>query len=194
MPLETTADNAPTEFPKPDVLTLESLKRGVITLVDKSHLPKDAAEEMTNLFRVEDGQASIRPGVDWFGTAPTTTTSTGVSIPSAAAGTSWTNPTNVYTSNDAYAVFATTTQLHLRMTDFGLDIPTGATILGFTITVEGNGTNATAGNRSIEVGLTKDGTILASAYAASQNLNQTTDTTLTFGSASSLFSIAWTAA
>lgn len=64
-------DNAPTTFPSPDLLTLTSFKRGVITLIDKSRLPKDALEEANNLFLVEDGQPSIRPGVNWFGVAST---------------------------------------------------------------------------------------------------------------------------
>jgi hypothetical protein len=69
MPLVSTADNAPTKFPNPDFLTLASFKRGVITLIDKSKLPLDALQEATNLFLVEDGQPSIRPGIDWFGAA-----------------------------------------------------------------------------------------------------------------------------
>lgn len=68
MPL-TTNDDAPTKFPTPDYLTLDSFKRGVITLIDKSRLPRDALEQADNLFLVEDGQPSIRPGVDWFGVA-----------------------------------------------------------------------------------------------------------------------------
>jgi hypothetical protein len=69
MPLLEANDNAPTTFPKPDTLTLSNFKRGVITLIDKSRLPIDALAEATNLFLVEDGQPSIRPGVDWFGSA-----------------------------------------------------------------------------------------------------------------------------
>lgn len=67
MPLETTADDAPTTFPTPDFLTLGNFKRGVITLIDKSNLPKNAAEEMTNLYLIEDGAPSFRPGTNWFG-------------------------------------------------------------------------------------------------------------------------------
>lgn len=71
MPLATTDDNAPTKFPSPEYLTLSNFKRGVITLIDKSRLPQNALEEATNLFLVEDGQPALRPGTDWFGTAPT---------------------------------------------------------------------------------------------------------------------------
>lgn len=55
------------KFPNPDYLTLQNFSRGVITLIDKSRLPKNALEEAINIFLVEDGQPSIRPGVDWFG-------------------------------------------------------------------------------------------------------------------------------
>lgn len=60
----------PTNFPTPNYLTLGNFKRGVITLIDKSRLPTNALEQADNIFLVEDGQPSLRPGVDWFGTAP----------------------------------------------------------------------------------------------------------------------------
>lgn len=69
MPLQVD-DDAPLKFPQPQFLTLDNWKRGVITLIDKSRLPRNALQEADNLFLVEDGQPSIRPGVDWFGTAP----------------------------------------------------------------------------------------------------------------------------
>lgn len=62
-------DKLPTNFPNPQFLTLNSWKRGVITLIDKSRLPQDALEEAENLFLVEDGQPTVRPGVNWFGSA-----------------------------------------------------------------------------------------------------------------------------
>lgn len=62
-------DDSPTSFPPPQYLTLTSSKRGVITLIDKSLLPRDALEEADNIFLYEEGQAGPRPGVDWFGTA-----------------------------------------------------------------------------------------------------------------------------
>lgn len=61
--------NLPTNFPEPKFLTLGNFKRGVITLIDKSRLPVDALEQADNIYLVEDGQPSLRPGVDWYGTA-----------------------------------------------------------------------------------------------------------------------------
>lgn len=62
-------DDLPKNFPNPKYLTLGNFKRGVISLIDKSRLPKDALETADNIFLVEDGQPSPRPGVDWFGVA-----------------------------------------------------------------------------------------------------------------------------
>lgn len=61
-------NNLPTNFPNPNYLTLSSFKKGVISLIDKSRLPKDALEQADNIFLVEDGQPTLRPGVGWFGT------------------------------------------------------------------------------------------------------------------------------
>lgn len=69
MPLQTN-DNLPSKFPTPQYLTLASQKRGVISLIDKSLLPRDALETADNIFLYEEGQAGPRPGVDYFGTAP----------------------------------------------------------------------------------------------------------------------------
>ena len=68
MPLNV-KDDTPTTFPPLQYTTLDNFKRGVITLIDKSRLPKNALEEADNIFLVEDGQPSLRPGVDWFGSA-----------------------------------------------------------------------------------------------------------------------------
>lgn len=68
MPLDVKL-NLPTKTPKPQYLTLNSFKRGVITLIDQSRLPKDALKEADNIFLVEDGMPTVRPGVDWYGAA-----------------------------------------------------------------------------------------------------------------------------
>ncbi len=60
-------DDVKVKFPSPTYLTLENFKRGCITLIDKSRLPRNALEEATNLFLYEDGQPGPRPGVNWFG-------------------------------------------------------------------------------------------------------------------------------
>lgn len=60
-------DDSPKTFPDSQYLTLDSFKRGVITLIDKSRLPKNALEEADNIFLYEDGMPGPRPGVGWFG-------------------------------------------------------------------------------------------------------------------------------
>lgn len=67
MPLATRKSTI--KFPDPDYLTLDNWKRGVISLIDKSRLPKDALQEAQNIFLYEDGQPGPRPGVNWFGAA-----------------------------------------------------------------------------------------------------------------------------
>lgn len=59
--------NLPDTNPKEEYLTLNNWKKGVITLLDRSRLPKDALQEADNLILVEDGQPSFRPGVNWYG-------------------------------------------------------------------------------------------------------------------------------
>lgn len=112
--------------------------------------------------------------------------------PTAASGTNWTNPTNVYSSNDTRAQYANSAQDNLYVTGFDFsDIPTWSTILGVEVQVEGNGASATATNRSIKVGMTKNGSSQAGSFLASQNLPQTTDATRTYptsGAGTNLFS------
>lgn len=69
MPIDLGKDDSPTKFPTPDYLTITNVKKGVISLVDKSMLPRNALEVADNIFLYEDGQAGPRPGVDWYGSA-----------------------------------------------------------------------------------------------------------------------------
>ncbi len=61
--------NLPSSVPELTPLTLESWKKGVITLIDRSKIPKDALIEMQNMILDEDGVPTIRHGVDWYGVA-----------------------------------------------------------------------------------------------------------------------------
>ena len=62
--------NLPTKFPNENTLPLTSWRKGVYTLINKSKLPKDALDKARNIFLVEDGQPKVRPGIGWFGLAP----------------------------------------------------------------------------------------------------------------------------
>lgn len=59
--------NLPTKEPPLALNTLNNFKKGVITLIDQSRLPKDALKEAKNIFLYEDGQPGPRPGVDYYG-------------------------------------------------------------------------------------------------------------------------------
>lgn len=113
-------NNLPTNFPNPDYLTLGNFKKGVITLIDKSRLPKDALEQADNIFLVEDGQPTVRPGVDWYNNAPTfystgTAEQSGTTI--TGVGTTWTSAmvgmTIVWGSGESAVItgFVSTTSL-----------------------------------------------------------------------------------
>jgi len=68
MPLQL-SDDLPKQFPTPQYKTLANFKKGVVSLIDKSRLQEDMLEQADNIFLVEDGQPSLRPGIDWYGTA-----------------------------------------------------------------------------------------------------------------------------
>ena len=115
---------------------------------------------------------------------------------SVALGTNWTTTGNMYSSNDAYSSYATNTQDVICVQGFGFttgDMVAGSVIDGIEVLVEGNGASGSpASKRAIAVGLTKaSGCALAGAAEAAQGLNATTDTTLTFGSTSSLWGTSW---
>lgn len=77
----------PTKEPPLTYLTLNNWKKGVITLIDQSRLPKDALKEAQNIFLREDGQPSPRPGVNWYGVeAPNGSAISGADYYESSAG------------------------------------------------------------------------------------------------------------
>lgn len=111
----------------------------------------------------------------------------GPNSPTAAAGTNWVNPTNVFGSNDARATYNAATQNDIKITGYGFAIPAGATINGIIVRREGNGADSMVANRRFRIGLTKDGTALAGTRKTAQNLPLTTDDTVDIGSAVDLW-------
>jgi hypothetical protein len=85
MPLDINL-NLPTSSPSIDFQSLDSWKKGVITLIDKSRVPKDALIEAQNIFLVEDGVPTPRPGTDWYGTAPSASAIDGAAMYYTDAG------------------------------------------------------------------------------------------------------------
>lgn len=88
MPLQIDVEDVG-KFPTPQYLTLNNWKKGVITLINESRLPKDALKEADNLFLYEDGMPGPRPGVGYYGTAsPNTAAIQGADYYQASDGTS----------------------------------------------------------------------------------------------------------
>lgn len=95
--------NLPTSLPQPQPLTLDSWRKGVITLLDKSRIPRDACTEMKNLFLAENGTPTPRWGVNWYGTSPANKTIWGVGTYTKADGTVHllvSSNTKIYRSTD----------------------------------------------------------------------------------------------
>jgi len=70
----------PTTAPNHEVLTLDSWNKGVITLIDKSLVPRNALIEAQNIFLVENGTPTPRPGTDYYGTAPSASAIDGATL------------------------------------------------------------------------------------------------------------------
>lgn len=188
----TAQPDPPIKFPNPDYLTLDNFKRGVISLIDQSRLPKNALKEATNLYLVEDGQPAVRPGTNWYGTALPSSFNFTKTPTTAAASGSWSNPNNALASDTVYATTTAASTGNLTLTNLGFSVPTGATITGIQVLVTGFGASATSSQRIVSVLPTKDGTTtvgsaLASALPASNG-------TITMGTTSNLFTTTFTAA
>lgn len=108
-----------------------------------------------------------------------------------AAGTNWTTPNNALVDDANYAVYNATTQDWLKITNFGLFVPAEA--LGIRVSIKGNGAGATAAERTIKIGLTKDGTNTV-GNIKTVVLNQTTDTEVTAGGGTDLWGTTWSRA
>lgn len=131
-------------------------------------------------------------------------TSSGEYNPSSAtnsggSGRSWTNPSNVYSSNnsDAYRTLSSSggnrRSEYLEVTDFSFAIPATATIDGIEVTVE----CAASSSSSISdeyVYLTKDGSSSVTSNYASGSYWNSFDTDFDYGGTSDLWGSTWTAA
>lgn len=110
-----------------------------------------------------------------------------------AGGVSWNNPTNVGSSNNSYA----TASLRNKGTDylfcmnFGFSVPDNAIIDGFIGECEGNSTTGTS--RSYLVKLIKGGLLVGNSFATT-TVFPVSDSYLTYGGASELGGVSWTAA
>lgn len=117
-------------------------------------------------------------------------TPVGPRVPTAATGTSWTTPTNVYQSDSAYASYnlapngSTTT---LVASGFGFTIPSTAVIRGVQVDIERHANNGSV--RDSSVYLQKSGAQAGSNYAKSGFFSNwpTSDSTATYGGSTDLW-------
>ncbi len=101
-------------------------------------------------------------------------------------GAEWTNETNVFLSDDNRADYAGTGQADLRVTNFPMFIPSGATILGIEVFIEGFGDSGTSTEREIDLDMTKDGSARVGS-TQTDVLNQSADAQDVVGSETDLW-------
>lgn len=102
--------------------------------------------------------------------------------------TSWSNPSNAATSNNAYATFINVTgsSSTLTATNFGSSVPSGATINGIEVTIERKSSSGSA-HKDFTVQLVKGGTASGTNKADTATFYGTSDATITYGGASDLW-------
>jgi len=124
-------------------------------------------------------------------------TSNGPRSPSAASGTSWTNPTNVYTSNNVYATYSISsggTTNALTATGFGFSIPSAAIVRGIEVSIERKGSSSNS-LRDYDVYIKKSGcTDPCGSDRSTSTYYGTSDSSQNHGSSSDLWGKTWTAA
>lgn len=123
--------------------------------------------------------------------------SSGTAANDASAGFSiWTNPTNVYTSNNVKAtnlIYDFNSTHYLKATNFGFSIPSGATIDGIIVEVEVAEPGGLGSISTTEIKLVKGGTISGtSRHGDSSSFWPNSDTYLTYGSSTQLWGLTWT--
>ncbi len=113
-------------------------------------------------------------------------TSESVTGPGAAV---WASLTEAKTANNAWATAGlnNSASQYLKLTNFGLSIPSGATINGVSIAVDRMATAAAGDIRDESVKLVKGGTISGTEHAATGTEWPTADTVATYGSSSDLW-------
>ncbi|WP_166380446.1 sialidase family protein [Catellatospora methionotrophica] len=132
-------------------------------------------------------------------TAVVTASGSGGATPPTAPGTivsatgigtvAWTGPADARTPNDvwAYAALAGSTSNYLKLTNFGLAVPSGATVSGVTVAVERRASGSAGDLRDASIKLVKAGTIVGTEHAATGVTWPTSDAVAVYGSASDLW-------
>jgi hypothetical protein len=110
---------------------------------------------------------------------------TGFKSPTTCPNTYWTNPTNAFASDDARAT-ATGAGDYQQYRDFGFDadVPSGATILGIEVEIEGNGA---VGGEALAVQLSPDGSSWGNDGGVDPTFTTGADVVRTCGGATNLW-------
>ncbi|KKK68989.1 hypothetical protein LCGC14_2938530, partial [marine sediment metagenome] len=122
--------------------TLTSAGDSTLALVNKQALVfvEEPTDDQVTIIRLYRRGGTLPNNWNRVGTFPLSENPVDIvsGIPSAAVGTNWHAPNNALLSNNKRAWFDDTTQDDLRMTNFGLALPSGATIRGIEVQIEGN--------------------------------------------------------
>ena len=110
----------------------------------------------------------------------------------AGAGTDWTNAANITASDNVYATFFAFTSDPLKGASFGLSVPTAATINGIEVQLEVKADIA-SGSSIAAVNVGKSDAVLGTEKTPATPLT-TSDALYTYGGASDLWGLSWTAA
>jgi Tfp pilus assembly protein PilX len=118
--------------------------------------------------------------------------------PTAATGTSWTSPTNAFSSNNTYATYSVASggnSNYLDVTGFGFTIPATALIRGISVSIERK-SSATNSLRDDDVYIKKSACTdpCGSDRADTSTYYGTSDSSDSHGSSSDLWGKTWTAA
>lgn len=156
------------------------------------------AVNINNLMHLSDESANwLFDGTNWVKDGieiPLVAPQSDVSLrsPSAAAGTNWTNPTNVFFEDGNYAEYTAATKDFLKTTEYGFGTLVAPT--GIRVVVKGHATDASDVNREISIALTKDGSAVAGAAKLTNLLPQDVDGTIDVGGEADLWGTTWTIA
>jgi Tfp pilus assembly protein PilX len=118
--------------------------------------------------------------------------------PTAAAGTSWTTPTNAFSSNNLYATYSVPTAAnsnYLDVTGYGFTIPASAIIRGIAASIERK-SSVSSSLKDDDVYIRKSGCTdpCGTDHANTSTYYGTTDATSSYGTSSDLWGKTWTAA
>lgn len=126
-----------------------------------------------------------------------TTGSSGTTSPRSASGTSWSNPSYVYSNDNSYATYplgSAATSNTLTASNFGFSIPSTASITGITVRIY-RFASSTNTLRDATVQLQKSGSAVGSNYADTGSYWSTSSSSSgSYGGSSDLWGTTWTPA